>query len=317
MHGRIPAVVSHVYMCYRLLLDREPDEAGWAYWADRVASGVTLDNLIEEFKQSAEYSVVHRVDAVECVQCRDFVIYASRGDPIGQELIQTRRYEPNVTRALSSVLKPGMSLLDIGANIGYFTLLGAFIIGNTGRVIAIEPSPDKIKLLRLSIEANGFSNVSVLQCAASDGPGDLFIETGDRVGFVSRVQSQTSIRVRAIPLDDEIRDQRLDVIKIDIQGFEPRALRGLERTIMSQRPTIVTEFHPAGLRKLLGIQPEAYLSQLVTYGYSLAVIDHDGSLLPCSNIEDVMKFWQETNERAGMEGRLHLDLFCGYVSSMH
>jgi FkbM family methyltransferase len=315
MHGRIPAVVSHVYMCYRLLLDREPDEAGWAYWADRVASGITVDRLIEEFRQSLEYRITYRVDAVECVQCQDFVIYASCADPIGHELIQTKRYEPNVTCALRAVLRPGMSLLDIGANIGYFTLLGASIVGKTGSVVAVEPNPDKIKLLTMSAEANGFANVKVLQSAASDCRGELLLETADRIGFVSRIESRTTIKIPAVPLDEEIRNQRVDVIKIDIQGFEPKALRGLDGTLAGQKPVVITEFHPAGLRKVLGIPPEAYLAQLESYDYSIAVIEHDGSLKSCAKAEDVMRSWREANERAEMDGRLHLDLLCSAAGS--
>ncbi|HZR23142.1 MAG TPA: FkbM family methyltransferase [Vicinamibacterales bacterium] len=201
------------------------------------------------------------------------------------------RYEPQETRVLQHLLHPGMTMLDVGANWGYFTLVGAFLVGQAGRVIAIEADPPAVATLRRNVERNRLAQVTVLGIAASDEPGELAFEPyerHDRRRFgnfgVERVadgeETATAIRVAARPLDDVLDEagiDRVDVIKMDIEGGEAAGLRGLARRLASGRvDRIVLELHPAALHKL-GTSMDAVIAMLRGFGYEGWAIDHSFS----------------------------------------
>jgi FkbM family methyltransferase len=140
-------------------------------------------------------------------------------------------WEPEVTAEIQAILRPGDLFVDIGANIGFFTLFAASLVGENGSVIAIEASPSIAESLRTNIALNDIRNVRVANVAASDVAGQLDIFSGpsSNSGLTTTLQSRGLTRsgsVPALPLDqiltvDEL--SRVRFIKIDIEGGE-RAL---------------------------------------------------------------------------------------------
>ena len=127
-------------------------------------------------------------------------------------------------------LQPGNIFLDVGANCGLFALAAAKKVGERGRVVAIEPNPAMTERLRFNVLANGFQNIDVKECAAGDMPGtaELCVYVKE-MGRSSLVETSVGprIAVSVMPLTDILQElgiDRIDVMKIDVEGFEDRAL---------------------------------------------------------------------------------------------
>jgi len=151
--------------------------------------------------------------------------------------------EPAVQETFAELLAPGMTMYDVGANIGFFTLIAAHCVGPDGRVIAIEPLPGHVRWLRHNAALNGLQQVEIIQAAAG--------ATSGRTAFASRdapvwgqVSATGELEVELIALDDRIESGALpvpDVVKLDVEGGEVDALAGLEQTLARHRPTLIVE----------------------------------------------------------------------------
>jgi FkbM family methyltransferase len=160
------------------------------------------------------------------------------------------------------LIRPGNVVLDIGANIGFYTVLFSELVGATGGVHAFEP--DRINFERLSKITGRKSNVTLVPKAVSDQTGSLLIYTSPdlnvdhRTYRVERYQAVTT--VEAVSIDDYVGGRfQADLVKMDIQGYELSALRGMEKTIAANPAIVIfSEFWPHGLRQAGGSACLAY-----------------------------------------------------------
>ena len=263
--------------------------------------------------------VVNRDEIPVEIEAHGYRMYARASDThIGAELIAGRAHDANVEAGVRKHLAPGATFLDIGANIGVFTTLAASIVGSDGSVIAVEPIPRNLALIERACRSNDFGNVRIVRAAASDRNGDIELRTdastsnsatpaaaGERL----RAETGTTMRVPAVVLDETLRDlSRLDLVKIDVAGMEPRALRGLQRTLDRFHPVLIGEFHPWAIERACGESPFDFLAWMSKRYASISVLHRDGSTEDCAGPDAVMKIWRRVNEAAGMDGRVHLDL---------
>jgi FkbM family methyltransferase len=168
-----------------------------------------------------------------------------------------------------------MTFLDVGAHVGYFTVLAAKLVGSSGAVFAFEPHPRNFELLMANTRRNGLTNVSCLPFAVSDSDGaaELFEaseNTGDHRLYRSDDGERRSINVRTVRLDSlsEIRAP-VDFVKVDVQGMEPAAMRGMEGLLGGSPGAIIAlEFWPYGLRQL-GLDPLGALGYYRGLGYEV------------------------------------------------
>jgi FkbM family methyltransferase len=241
------------------------------------------------------------------VELQGFSLYVMPDDYIGHSIIARRAYEPHVTSVLRSILREGDVFLDVGANLGYFTLLASSVVGARGRVLALEPNPQNLQLIYESLLHNGASNVVVFPFAASDAAAILrFVTVGSNGGVVTAhaAAQDHSLLVQAVILDQMLGDEpRIDAVKMDIEAHEPAALRGMAGIIRRHRPRLITEFHPWAMRLNNVEPPEAYLRQLIDSGYGLAVILESGELRPAASASEIMSHWRSFGQET-----LHLDL---------
>ncbi len=193
--------------------------------------------------------------------------------------MRNRNYEPHVSAVFREYVKPGMSVLDVGANIGYFSLLSASLVGPSGLVYSWEPSPDNVKMLYASQLENGFANVHIIQAAATEATTLLKYFRSSSNGNVAEVDGmrpQDALAVETVlglRIDDIVpRNVKIGFMKIDVEGFEVKALAGALDTIQRNRPIIVSEFSPPQLQSGSGVSGEEYLSLFVELGYELSVI---------------------------------------------
>ncbi len=210
-----------------------------------------------------------------------FVILVQPGDwAVGMRIAVKRTHEPHVTRHILAAVRPGMTVVDVGANVGWFTLLAAARVGDGGRVHAFEPNPANVQLLLRSVERNAFGNVTVHRCAVSDREGTLGYSADDSNGHVTMDPGANGLlAVRAVRLDDELHDlPRLDVVKMDIEGSEAKALAGMRELMRRHRPTLFVEFSPGALREVGGSEPREMLADLRAVGHEVLIVHRDGAL---------------------------------------
>jgi FkbM family methyltransferase len=185
-----------------------------------------------------------------------------------------------------------MHVLDIGANIGYYTMLSASLVGSSGSVTAIEPNPNSVRLLEASRRANSFDNVAVLQVAAGRELGLLVMHGsfGNVMTSAAPTEATALINSTTVPsfkVDDLIpRNKNIDFLKIDVEGAEYNALLGASELIKRCHPTIVSEFSPTTMPGISGIDGRGYLRFLLDFGYTTAVIEEGGALRECGTEPD-------------------------------
>ena len=169
-------------------------------------------------------------------------------------------YDPAMTAFMQKFIEPGGVCWDIGTDRGWFTLIMAKMVGPSGRVDSFEAYPPNYEKLVNNVALNAFSHVNTRNLAVSDRNGTLyfvppsddithhvdFLENCSGVGFVSAVEHAGSFPVEAIALDNYVESHplvRLDLIKVDIEGEELRALHGAEQTIRQFNPIIAIEYN--------------------------------------------------------------------------
>lgn len=186
-------------------------------------------------------------------------------------------WEMWVTETIARLVRPGMVVADIGANVGYFTLLMAHLVGAQGRVHAFEPNPRLVTLLEKSLTANGFSAwVRVHQVAlAAENDRDmaLLIPPGEPKNAhmvpLPDYLPEGAVRVPSARLDSRVDWQQIEFAKIDVEGAEQLVWAGAQGLLESGRlRTVILEFTAARYD-----DPEGFLKVLMKHGFSLACID--------------------------------------------
>jgi len=210
-------------------------------------------------------------------------------------LLNDEKYEECETRLFEKLVKPEMVVLDIGAHIGYYTLIAADLVGKNGKVFAFEPAPDNYALLVKNIEVNGYKNIIPTQKAVSNKTGTtkLFLDPdckGAHRIYDCRDKKEHVI-VNLTTLDEffKYRDGRINIIKMDVEGAEMGVLQGMTNLIKKNIDLkIFAEFCPALLRKF-GASPEEFLSRLVEYGFRLYKIDEMKKTVNTVSVTQVLR----------------------------
>jgi FkbM family methyltransferase len=243
--------------------------------------------------------------------------YTLADDPFWFRLeLLTNRHEMETSAQVRQLLKPGMTMLDIGGHVGYYTRLASNLVGTSGRVVAFEPHPRNVEYLRRNTQK--FANVTVLQVALaqSEGTAELYdylmmsasgsLHYDEKIRDVQRAQMSDwdvapraknfepqKFSVRTARVDDLLAEQgitRVDVVKMDIEGAEMGALRGMTQTIQnSPRLSLVMEYNPLGLQAFDN-DPIAALDEVLAMGFSkLYVIENDASLTDYTTNKDGLR----------------------------
>ena len=224
-------------------------------------------------------------------------------------------YEPHVAAVVREVLHPGNTFVDVGANIGFFVALAASIVGPMGRVVAVEPMDKNIQLIAATIWRNKFNNVEIFPFAAAASAGIVPMLTNSMTSngeVIPALRSEHTPDLFAVarPLDDLLHGlEAMDLLKLDIEGFEPLAWRGFARGLQKHRPMILSEFHPKCLRSNAGVEPLDYLDLLFQYGESVEVLLDVDRKSQCRTPGEVMAEWDAADRRLNSGGTTHLDLF--------
>jgi FkbM family methyltransferase len=183
-----------------------------------------------------------------------FMVLVDPTDYHGWSLAMQGDYEPPISRLVCRELRPGDVFADVGANHGWFSLLAAQQLRtNGGRVFAFEPQTKLCTLLRASAELNRLDNLSVIQAAAGEGPsrGVVYVPRPEQTRYGSLFPGGKTVEaVDIVPLDDALSDAMAALVKIDVEGFEIRVLRGMKRLLRSPvLRALIIEVHPAEISR--------------------------------------------------------------------
>lgn len=207
-------------------------------------------------------------------------------------------WEMWLTQFIARLVAPGMHVVDVGANFGYYSLLMGDLVGPTGRLLSVEPNPPVVEMLMRTLELNGFAGRSTVVAAAAgahDATGCLLVPSGEpkNATLVADADEHTDADLVAVPilsLDGLLEAfPRVDFLKIDAEGAEEDIMIGLARTIARHRPRIVLEFNPGRCRN-----PADFLAALRgpypvlhSLGYDAEITRaSDQDLLDPTNLED-------------------------------
>jgi FkbM family methyltransferase len=175
--------------------------------------------------------------------------------PHGRRMFAYGFCEP-AARAMRALLGPGDVMIDAGANIGLFTVLAAARVGSHGRVIACEPSPGTMELLRANVARNGFGWVEVREVALAEQPGRLEMQVFESGSGFSSFAPAESLGAKSIEVEVTTLDhvagaliERARLVKLDVEGAELRALEGARALIERARPDFIVELEPEHLER--------------------------------------------------------------------
>ena len=227
------------------------------------------------------------------VKIGKYFLFLNPNDPVVSGAIFFNVYEKNESHFIKSICFEGMNILDIGANIGYYTALFSQLAGDKGSVIAIEPDLESYKYLSKSINSFNYKNVLSFRLAASDIKQKLplFISKENRGDnrLYSTNQKRKTIMVDCLTVDELLEENKienLDLIKIDVQGYEPRVLKGMINIVKSSKELILlSEFWPKGILEA-GENPKEFLAMLRKMQFQLFELKKNGSLILLKPYDD-------------------------------
>jgi FkbM family methyltransferase len=215
----------------------------------------------------------------------------------GLTLLSTGTYESErlMTTLFTKLVTEGMIVVDIGAHVGYYTLLAAKAVGDKGKVFCFEPESSNYALLLKNAEVNGYKNVTPVRKAVFSKTGKVNLFLGrysGTHGLYPSVYSTSTLAVDAITLDEffEDKDCPIDIIKMDIEGAEMAAVTGMAEILkMNHDLKIFTEFCPIGLQGA-GSSAQEYWDKLVEHGFKfIYLINERKQKLEQTDLASVMK----------------------------
>lgn len=206
---------------------------------------------------------------------------------IASHLMLEGYWEMWVTQAMMRMVRRGSVVADIGANLGYFTMLLADLTGAEGRVLSFEPQPNLARLLRKSIDVNGYTGFADLHALAlGAASGTAAIEASlDQPGggrTVTEGMAEGAARVPLTRFDEVPHALDAEFIKMDVEGFEPEVWKGMTARL-ARRDLPLTIFMEFTVGRLP--DPAGFLDEILSHGFSLAIVSHYEGVVPIGREE--------------------------------
>lgn len=203
----------------------------------------------------------HRNPVQVTSRTRDgFLMNLNTADFIQRTIYLTGDWDDSVSEILRDRLKPGMTFVDAGVNVGFFSMLAAQLVGQNGRVIAFEPNPAVFAQLQANADLNGFSWIDAHRQGLfdKDGSGEIFIPDANCGAATMRPGGANGVTIPLVRMDDVVKG-KVDLLKIDIEGSEVAALRGATSLLSRpDAPAVICEVSEYSLRQMGNSHYELY-----------------------------------------------------------
>lgn len=302
---------------FRTLLGRRLNEIEREAVERRLAgegSALTVETLREEIIASQEFFHINRELIFPTLFPTPCIVTAKT--PLGQEIftdlrqlhlgfaIATGNFEPDETAFIKNFIRPGHRIIDAGANIGYYSLMFASLTGNAGCVYAFEPLAENFVKLQAALRRNNLDNVvRVFTVGLADAGGECDIAYGEgtlNIGGahivpspVAAVPGECRERIRLASLDELLPSERIDFVKMDVEGSEWLVIRGAAKLLKRCHPVMLIEINEPQLRAVSGVTPEFFIDGLCALGYEVYQIGGGGNLMrldkPQATIKELLR----------------------------
>jgi FkbM family methyltransferase len=269
---------------YRLMLGREPESELVIEMHRQLGDIPTFRRSLLECPEFAQHNAVTALPrrwVIAPVLGGERMMWLDLGDHFVSRGCLLDDYEPAETHFVKAVLRPGDVFVDVGANIGWFTLVASVAVGETGRVHAFEPRAETAAHLAKTVALNGLdgrvatypyglsdseTSAVLVWASGTDNPGGSAVWSGD----IPANMEKQAIALR--PLDG-LGLGRADVVKVDVEGAELRVFRGARETLARCRPYILSELSPAMLQRACDAPADAYFAFFAELGYRCFIVD--------------------------------------------
>ncbi len=216
------------------------------------------------------------------INVNGYSMFLDKGDSTGYS---TKEYEKDTTELIKNNIKEGDVVIDLGANIGYYTLLMAKLVGKNGRVFAFEPEPKNLELLKRNIQLNTLKNITVIEKAVSNkvGEDNLYIDKkyiGSHTLY-NEFTDKKPIKVEVTTIDKFFEDYKgkINFIKMDIEGSEYRALEGMSDLIIKNNVKLIIEYATSRIIEN-GNTPNEFMSLIKSLGFKhKLIIDNNNPMV--------------------------------------
>lgn len=211
-------------------------------------------------------------------------------------IIARRGWEPHLTEVFRRHIRRGMRVADVGANVGYFTMLSASLVGAEGEVFAFEPNSENCRLLLQSAAENDFRNVRLFPLALAEACGHAYFTThiGSNGGLVPAAPSLATGHGTIVPTArlDSLLAPPIHFMKVDVEGAEYGVFRGAASLISAAHPVLMSEFSCEMISRVSGCAPRAFLEFFLHYGYRIHIVQKDGGhVVPVDDIDALLRDW--------------------------
>jgi FkbM family methyltransferase len=291
-----------VHLLYPTLPDDLRAEVDRAASGDlaRVSTIRRMLGMIEHQVAPTAFTVqLAEEDAVRCA-VGGVELFCDAADAAVTPGLLSGHYEEHLSAVFEKYCTSGMTVVDVGANLGYYSLLASRLVGPTGRVVALEPNSENCRLLLSSLRLNESTNVQLLPVAADRAAGWAYYSThvGSNGGLIDDgdLLSHPGIVVPTFRLDDLV-EGPVGFLKMDVEGAEGRVVEGATRLIARDRPVITTELKDEMLRRVSGITVAEYLGSFEKLGYTPSLLGKEtGAEKPYASVAELLADWGETDE---------------------
>src|SRR4030095_6925791 len=256
------------FALWRTLLRRNPDPA--SELPTLLSYSGTYRELLTQLADSAEFKQAQPIlprGFTWMAEVDGFRFWFDTGDREMGVRMATGNYEPEVRELMKTIIRPGMRCIDAGASTGYYTCLMGTLVGSAGKVHAFEPMPESFRMLNKNVEENNLGQVvDAYQLACSNSSTAIEATALGNMYIPRTHQAGEAVSMEAA-LVAELVSGVVDVIKIDVEGYEMEALTGMSRIIRDHRPVIFSEINEYWLRTCAQSSGKAYLEYLTDLGY--------------------------------------------------
>lgn len=239
----------------------------------------------------------------QILDVQGFKMYTDPKDSaIAPQLLSKGSWEPFETEIFKGLVKPGMTVVDIGANIGYYSLLASRLVGESGKVYAFEPFENTFEILKRNIAVNGLHNILPTRKAILDKVGIMRLYFSRYTPACNSVTGKGKfVFVPCTTLDQELKGYKVDLIKMDIEGAEALAFDGMQ-TIIQNNPNLIllTEIFSEALT-MAGSSFETYVAGLLKWFTIQVIEERKHRITACETAEQVQGL---------MSGQVFLNLLC-------
>jgi FkbM family methyltransferase len=292
-------LVALVYPSLPDELRAEVDAAG----AGDLTSVTTIRRMLGSIEhQMAPTSFSVQLTEEDVLRCRvgSVELFADAADAAVTPGLLSGAYEPHLTAVFERYCHAGMTVVDVGANLGYYSLLASHLVGPSGKVVALEPNSENCRLLLSSVRLAGVTNVELLPVAADASSGWAYYSThvGSNGGLVhdDDLLARPGTVVPTFALDDLITSP-VAFLKMDVEGAEGRVVKGAARIIEHDRPIITTELKEEMLRRVSSTTVAEYLGYFEGLGYTPALLEKDsGAEKPYPSVAALLADWDDSDE---------------------